>query len=127
MIFAYKKLFHLGYAHSVEVFDGDQLVGGLYGLAIGQMFFAESMFSLKSQASAFALFALSQQLAAWQWPWIDCQIENPHLKLLGGNSITRVDFMKLLAVQLNKPAISGSWSALFPCTDLKQYLHLNII
>ena len=127
MILAYTELFHLGYAHSIEVFDDNQLVGGLYGLAIGQMFFAESMFSLNSQASAFALFALSQQLAIWQWPWIDCQIENPHLMLLRGNSIRRVDFMELLAIQLNKPAVSGSWGTLFPCTNLEQYLHMNNI
>lgn len=127
MIFAYNNLFNLGYAHSIEVFDGDHLVGGLYGLAIGQMFFAESMFSLKSQASAFALFALGQQLANWQWPWIDCQIENPHLKLLGGKSISRIDFMELLAVQLNRPVVSGSWSTLFPCYSLEHYLQLNII
>jgi leucyl/phenylalanyl-tRNA--protein transferase len=113
MILAYCELYNLGYAHSIEVFDAEQLVGGLYGLAIGQMFYAESMFSLKSQASALALFALSQKLASWHWPWIDTQIENPHLKLLGGNSISRAEFMQILEKQLDKPPISGSWSALF--------------
>lgn len=126
MIQAYQQLFHLGFAHSIEVFEGESLVGGLYGLAIGQMFFAESMFSQKSQSSAFALFALSQQLMAWQWPWIDTQLENPHLSLLGGRAISRTDFMQILEKQLNKPPISGSWNALFPNFKLKQYLQMNL-
>lgn len=127
MIQAYQQLFRLGFAHSIEVFEDERLVGGLYGLAVGQMFFAESMFSLESQSSAFALFALSQKLRSWHWPWIDAQLENPHLVLLGGQSISRAEFMQTLKQQLNKPSVSGSWSALFPNSKLEQYLDLNLI
>jgi leucyl/phenylalanyl-tRNA--protein transferase len=125
MIEAYTAMHALGYGHSIEVFEHGQLVGGLYGLAIGRMFFAESMFSLKSQASAFALFALGRQLAVWGWPWIDAQMENPHLKLLGGKSMPRGEFIQLLAQQTRKPARMGDWSAEFPGLKLGDYQQMN--
>jgi leucyl/phenylalanyl-tRNA---protein transferase len=121
MISAYTTLHQLGYAHSIEIFDGEQLVGGLYGLAIGQLFCAESMFSLKSQASALALYALGRQLSAWHWPWIDAQMENPHLKLLGGQEMRRADYMQLIASQTQKPAQLGSWHAHFSALKLADY------
>jgi len=125
MIEAYTAMHALGYGHSIEVFEHGQLVGGLYGLAIGRMFFAESMFSLKSQASAFALFALGRQLATWDWPWIDAQMENPHLKLLGGKPMPRCDFMQLLPRQTREPSRMGAWSAEFPDLTLSDYLNMN--
>ncbi len=121
MISAYTALHLLGYAHSIEIFDGEQLVGGLYGLAIGQVFFAESMFSLKSQASAFALYALGKKLSAWNWPWIDAQLENPHLQLLGGQNIKRADYLHLIKEQTKKPAQTGSWRGHFSDLTLADY------
>lgn len=125
MIDAYTALHRLGFGHSIEVFEHTELVGGLYGLAIGQMFFAESMFSLKSQASAFALFALGSKLAEWQWPWLDAQMENPHLKLLGGKPMPRAEYIQLVAQQTRKPACAGSWSAGFPGLELADYQRMN--
>ncbi len=125
MISAYTALHLLGYAHSIEIFDGKQLVGGLYGLAIGQVFFAESMFSLQSQASAFALYALGKQLAAWQWPWIDAQLENPHLQLLGGINIKRADYLRLITEQTKKTAQMGSWRRHFSDLTLTDYQQMN--
>lgn len=125
MIEAYGALHQLGYAHCVEIMENGQLVGGLYGLSIGQMFFAESMFSLRSQASAFALYALSKQLSVWNWPWIDAQIENPHLQLLGGQKIARSDFLNLVTKQTAKPAQPGSWQALFGNLGFADYLEMN--
>lgn len=125
MIAAFQELFDLGYAHSIEVYEHEQLVGGLYGLAIGQQFFAESMFSLKSQASAFAVYALSEKLAFWDWPWLDTQLENPHLSLLGGMPISRVDYLQILQNQLCKAPNKGSWSSFFPNLNLEQLLQMN--
>ena len=126
MISAFTALHELGYAHSIEVFDGEQLVGGLYGLAIGQLFCAESMFSLQSQASAFALYALGKQLDAWQWPWIDAQLENPHLQLLGGQNIKRADYLHLVKELAQKPAKTGSWCRHFSDLTLVDYQEMNV-
>ncbi len=126
MIEAYSAMHALGFGHSIEVFEHGQLVGGLYGLAIGRMFFAESMFSLKSQASALALFALGRQLAVWGWPWLDAQMENPHLRLLGGKSMPRGEFIQLLVRQTREPARMGAWSAEFPDLTLSDYQKMNI-
>ena len=76
---AYAELHRLGHAHSVEVFDGDALVGGIYGVAIGRMFFGESMFSARSGGSKVAIAALACRLQAWGWPLIDAQVDNDHL------------------------------------------------
>lgn len=125
MIDAYTALHHLGYGHSIEVFDGPELIGGLYGLAIGRMFFAESMFSQKSQASAFALYALGKQLACWQWPWLDAQLENAHLKLLGGEPKSRDAFLRVLATQCRLDGRPGAWSEHFPGLALADYRQMN--
>jgi leucyl/phenylalanyl-tRNA--protein transferase len=72
---AYAELHRLGHAHSVEVFDGDRLAGGIYGVAIGRMFFGESMFSAQSGGSKLALAGLASRLHGWGWPLIDAQVE----------------------------------------------------
>lgn len=113
MIDAYCRLHRLGIGHSIEVFDGDRLIGGLYGLAIGRVFFAESMFSLESNASALALKALALRLDAWGWPWIDAQLENPHLALLGGRRMPRADYLALLAAETGAQGRPGTWQAHF--------------
>jgi leucyl/phenylalanyl-tRNA--protein transferase len=90
---AYVELHRLGHAHSVEVFDGEHLAGGIYGVAIGRMFFGESMFSGESGGSRVALAALARRLAEWGWPLIDAQVENQHLMSLGAERLPRRDFM----------------------------------
>lgn len=96
MIEAYCRLHTLGVAHSLEVWRGEQLVGGIYGLAMGAVFFGESMFSKATDASKIALVALCQQLHSWQFTLMDCQVSNPHLKSMGSVEISRQTFQKHL-------------------------------
>ncbi len=93
MIAAYCALHALGHAHSVECWQGGQLVGGLYGVAIGRMFYGESMFSRVSDASKVALAHLARQLERWDFGLIDCQMNTPHLASLGAREIPRTDFL----------------------------------
>ena len=92
----YHQLHQMGYAHSVEVWEADQLVGGLYGLAIGRLFFGESMFSKVSNASKLALIHLNKRLKEHGFLLIDCQQETPHLATLGARSISRQSFYDTL-------------------------------
>ena len=91
---AYGEMHALGHAHSIEVFDDGRLVGGLYGVAVGGMFFAESMFSAESGGSKVALAALAAHLRALGWPMFDAQIENPHLVRMGAEVMPRADFLR---------------------------------
>lgn len=93
---AYTRLHRLGFATSVEVWDGDRLVGGLYGVVLKRAFFGESMFSLVPNASKLALIALAQRLAQLGWHFIDCQFETPHLRTMGGSHIPYARYMALL-------------------------------
>ena len=107
----YSKLHELGVAHSVEVWSKDELVGGLYGVSIGRMFFGESMFSNATNASKVALIHLADKLKNWGFGPIDCQIMNDHLKSLGAISISRDEFQKHLDLHLtSSPTIKGSWN-----------------
>lgn len=96
MIEAYVSLHELGYAHSVEIWKNDELVGGLYGIAIGDVFFGESMFSKVSDASKIAFVYLTKQLEQWEFKLIDCQVYTSHLESLGAKMITRKQFLSLL-------------------------------
>ncbi|HTN94243.1 MAG TPA: leucyl/phenylalanyl-tRNA--protein transferase [Gallionella sp.] len=96
MISAYCRLHSLGYAHSVEIWQDDKLVGGLYGVSIGRMFFGESMFSAVSNASKVALAYLSRQLERWGFGLIDCQMSTSHLASLGAREIPRSEFLAKL-------------------------------
>lgn len=89
---AYTILHESGHAHSVEVWQGDKLVGGIYGLAIGAMFFGESMFSRSSDASKVALVALCRLMTEYGYPLMDCQVDNPHLLRMGAELMSRNDF-----------------------------------
>ena len=93
---AYLSLYKLGYAHSVECWQEDKLVGGLYGLAMGKVFFGESMFSRSSDASKVALVDLSQRLIAKEFKLIDCQVHSRHLQTLGAKPIQRELFIQFL-------------------------------
>lgn len=103
------QLHQTGNAHSVEVWHQDKLVGGLYGLSVGQMFFGESMFALMSDASKVALVALCQQLKAWSWPMIDCQMETDHLKSLGATTLPREEYEAIIQRQTALPADPFPW------------------
>lgn len=97
MQFAYANLHQLGYAHSLEVWNSDgELAGGIYGVAIGQVFFAESMFSTQTDGSKIALLNLSRVLQKNNVRLIDAQMMNPHLQSLGAQLISRTDFIALL-------------------------------
>ena len=97
IIEAYCTLHEMGYAHSAEVWDEKgNLVGGLYGLALGKVFFGESMFAKVSNASKFAFISMVKKLSEWGFQLIDCQQETSHLVSLGARAISREDFMALL-------------------------------
>jgi len=100
MIEAYIRLHELGYAHSVEVRANGLLVGGVYGIALGKVFFGESMFSRQTNASKIAFVHLVKQLQAWGFRLIDCQVENPHLVSLGSTNIDRSEFKSILESQI---------------------------
>ena len=110
MIAAYTRLFEAGYAHSVETWREGRLVGGLYGVAIGRMFYGESMFSREPDASKVALVRLARQLARWGFGLIDCQMETAHLASLGARTLPRADFVERVAEWVNLPHRSGPWS-----------------
>lgn len=110
MIDAYCHLHHQGHAHSVEIFSDGKLIGGIYGVAIGRMFFGESMFSLESGASKVALAALGKILWCWGWPLIDAQVENPHLQFMGAEFMAREKFVPEVARLCRQAEVPGVWS-----------------
>ncbi|WP_409526336.1 leucyl/phenylalanyl-tRNA--protein transferase [Nitrincola sp. MINF-07-Sa-05] len=103
MQIAYTELHKRGIAHSVEVWIEGELVGGLYGLAMGRMFFGESMFSRQRDASKIAFSYLTVQLQRWGFNLIDCQVYNPHLASLGARVIPRMTFCRLLQENNDQP------------------------
>ena len=105
----YHELHKMGYAHSVEVWQGDTLVGGLYGISLGSIFMGESMFSKESNASKFALISLAQQLMPLGFTMIDCQLHNAHLESLGAVEIPRPQFLEELSTGLDSPTWMGTW------------------
>ena len=98
MIEAYVKLHELGYAKSVEVWQNNELVGGLYGIDLGHVFCGESMFSRVSNASKVAFITLVENLKTRKYKLIDCQVHNDHLESLGAREIERVQFMEMLSM-----------------------------
>lgn len=106
---AYRELHALGHAHSVETWQAGRLVGGLYGVAIGQAFFGESMFSHRRDASKIALAHLCRFLAARGFGIIDCQMETAHLASMGARPIPRDDFLARLAVLVDAGEPPGHW------------------
>ncbi|MDE3208233.1 MAG: leucyl/phenylalanyl-tRNA--protein transferase, partial [Pseudomonadota bacterium] len=109
MIDAYIALFRQGYAHSVEVWLDGVLVGGLYGVALGTMFFGESMFSSIRDASKIALVALARQLDQWGYKLIDCQVPSHHLSSMGAKLISRREFANQVAQLVKLPGKTGYW------------------
>lgn len=109
MLGAYTALHELGFAHSCEAWRGDALVGGVYGVALGRVFFAESMFYLERDASKAALTALVRQLERWGFLLMDCQLYTGHLASLGAREISRRAFTRVLARGVDGPQRTGPW------------------
>lgn len=109
MIAAYCELHRLGYAHSVETWMDGELVGGLYGMALGRMFYGESMFSRRTDASKIALAHLAAQLEEWGFGMIDCQMNTAHLSSLGAREIARDEFISNLQHLIELPGIPSPW------------------
>ncbi|MDN5303913.1 MAG: leucyl/phenylalanyl-tRNA---protein transferase [Fusobacteriaceae bacterium] len=108
---AYIKLFDLGIAHSVEVWDEeDNLIGGLYGESLGKIFFGESMFSIKKNASKVAFINLAKNLEKLNFDIIDCQVQNDYLKSMGVIEISRLKYLNILENSLQKPSLIGRWN-----------------
>ena len=107
---AYSSLHDKGYAHSVEVWAGNDLVGGLYGVALGKVFFGESMFSKEDNTSKLALVYLIRQISRWGFELIDCQVSSDHLFTLGAIEISRSEFLQDLNNLLQFKDKIGKWS-----------------
>lgn len=107
---AYVRLHELGWAHSVETYAAGELVGGLYGLAIGRMFYGESMFAHRTDASKVAFAHLVRYLVANQFGMIDCQMYTDHLASLGGREIPRADFIERLATLIASGSPRSTWT-----------------
>ncbi len=106
---AYQILHRMGYAHSVEVYQEQSLVGGLYGVSLGGVFCGESMFSCVPNASKVAFVHLARTLAEWGFDLIDCQLMNDYLKTLGAYECSREDFLNMLSRSLQKSTKIGPW------------------
>jgi leucyl/phenylalanyl-tRNA---protein transferase len=112
MVNAYCLLHRLGYAHSVEVWEGKTMVGGLYGVAIGKCFYGESMFATVANASKFGFIALVKKLESHGFWMVDCQQQTQHLASLGAQSIPRSDFLRILKENEAEETLRGNWGAL---------------
>lgn len=124
MIAAYERLYEEGWAHSVEVWNGADLAGGVYGLAIGRLFFGESMFSAETNGSKFAMLALSRILAANEFALIDCQVASPHLTTLGARMIPRSAFAEILNDACNPTVRFENWPVgPIKVAELQSFLH----
>ncbi|MGO9987392.1 MAG: leucyl/phenylalanyl-tRNA--protein transferase [Steroidobacteraceae bacterium] len=113
MIEAYQRLHALGFCHSIETYLADRLVGGLYGVQLGGVFFGESMFSSERDASKVAMARLVEECRARDIHLIDCQIASPHLASLGAREVSRSEFAALLRRFARRGAI-GSWAPASP-------------
>ncbi len=108
---AYVELHRMGYAHSVEAWEGEELAGGLYGVALGRMFFGESMFAWKPDASKVALVELARKLAGWGFRIIDAQVATPHTLAMGAEEWPRARFLEVLRQEVSQPTRRGDWGA----------------
>ncbi len=118
MVEAYCELHALGFAHSVEVWRDEELVGGLYGLSMGSCFFGESMFSKESNASKAGFITMVRTLQDRGFSLIDCQVHNSHLESLGAREIPREEFLQLLEKGLKNQTMKGNWAKLLNSPQL---------
>ena len=107
---AYITLHEMGYAHSLEIYQDNQLIGGIYGLSLGKLFFGESMFSLVSNGSKIAIIYLVKQLKSWGFELIDCQVWNEHLGTLGAKLLSRADFLQKVSQNNLLETKVGKWT-----------------
>jgi leucyl/phenylalanyl-tRNA--protein transferase len=114
LIDGYIELYRRGYAHSVEVWRENTLIGGLYGVSLGSAFFGESMFSLESNASKIGFISLASTLFQNGFSFTDCQVYTPYLALMGGVNVPRSWYLSLLKKALASSTIKGNWSQTFP-------------
>ncbi len=119
MIEAYCRLHEEGHAHSIEIHDDGELVGGIYGVAIGRMFFGESMFSRRDHASKVALLALCRILCKQGFPLLDAQVSSAHLQTLGAEEMPRREFSGHIAELVARPGIIGNWSRLINGVEMR--------
>ncbi len=110
MIRAYTALHAAGHAHSIEVWNGDVLVGGLYGIAVGRMFCGESMFSRVSGGSKVALVCFGRLLHEWNFPWLDAQVGNPHLYHMGAEDMPRAEYLERLHALADDVPSAGAFA-----------------
>lgn len=107
---SYTELHRMGFAHSIEAWEGDTLAGGLYGLSLGGVFFGESMFADRPDASKVAFVRLNEVIDSWGFDFVDCQVETEHLQRFGAYTVSRTAFRSRLAQSLGKPTRRGLWS-----------------
>lgn len=125
MALAYTRLHQLGHAHSLEVWQDAELIGGIYGVAVGRAFSGESMFSRRSGGSKVALLALATLLRRMDFPWLDAQVANPHLLSLGAIEMPRDQYLRRLAPLAAEPGTVGAWSGLLPVGEAAGLLALQ--
>lgn len=118
---AYIQLAHQGRCHSVEVWQHDVLVGGFYGIAVGQLFCGESMFSLATNASKIALWYFCEHFSRHQGQLLDCQVMNPHLQSLGASTLSREQFLHSLLSFKEQPVDVNCFKAQWLCTPVSPY------
>jgi leucyl/phenylalanyl-tRNA--protein transferase len=111
MVEAYTMLWKLGYGHSIETWADGELAGGLYGVAIGRMFYGESMFTRRSDASKVAFVGMVRQLSRWGFELVDCQMPTDHLASLGAREIPRGDFVRRVGRLVRQPDVASPWRA----------------
>jgi leucyl/phenylalanyl-tRNA--protein transferase len=109
MMRAYTRMAELGHAHSVEAWAAGELAGGLYGVAVGRIFYGESMFTRRSNASKVAVSWLARQLDRWQFELIDCQMSTEHLASLGAREVSRAEFLRRLERAVALPPVPLPW------------------
>jgi len=109
MMDTYNRLHQLGYGHSIEVWDEEDLVGGLYGLSLGSAFFGESMFSHRTDASKLALVSLARCAKSLGLDFIDCQLPTDHLTSMGAINISRHEYLEILEKALENPDLTKNW------------------
>lgn len=110
VVAGYQRLFELGYAHSIETWFGDRLVGGLYGVSLGRAFFGESMFATEADASKIAFVTLLGNLVHWGFDLVDCQVHTEHLERFGAEDWARRRFLERLRRSLTHASRQGRWS-----------------
>ena len=110
MVEAYERLHALGFAHSIECWEGETLVGGLYGVSLGAAYFGESMFAHAPDASKVAFATFLEEARRWGFRFVDCQVPTEHLERFGAVPMRRADFLVVLAEALTEPTRQGPWA-----------------